>query len=175
MPTSDSQGMLWITDEGNRDASFRYAVSDVLVRKKTRFQDLAIVETPAFGKALILDGNWQSCVGDEFLYHEPLVHPAMLFFGAPRRVAILGGGEGATLREILRWNTVERAIMIDLDMEVVTACKEHLPEMHQGAFDDPRSEVLACDATDWLDSTDERFDVVISDLPRSIFGRCGEY
>jgi len=156
--------MLWITDEGNPEDSFRYAVSSILVRTTTRFQDLAIVDTPAYGKALVLDGNWQSCVADEFLYHEPLVQPAMLLHGAPKRVAILGGGEGATLREVLRWDCVERVVMIDLDEEVVTACKEHLPEMHQGAFDDPRTEVLICDATDWLDSTDERFDVVISDL-----------
>lgn len=164
MPVSDSQGLLWITDEDNSGDSFRYAVSDVLIWTKTRYQDLAIVDTPSYGKALILDGNWQSCVADEFLYHEPLVHPAMIFHGAPRRVAILGGGEGATLREVLRWRSVERVLMIDLDEDVVAACKEHLPEMHEGAFDDPRAEVLACDATEWLDSTNERFDVVISDL-----------
>ena len=119
--------MLWITDEGNPEDSFRYAVSSILVRTTTRFQDLAIVDTPAYGKALVLDGNWQSCVADEFLYHEPLVQPAMLLHGAPKRVAILGGGEGATLREVLRWDCVERVVMIDLDEEVVTACKEHLP------------------------------------------------
>ncbi len=156
--------MLWITDEGKPEDSFRYAVSDVLVRAKTQFQDLAIVDTTAYGKALVLDGNWQSCVADEFLYHEPLVQPALLVHGSPKRVAILGGGEGGTLREVLRWSCVERAVMIDLDEDVVAACKEFLPEMHQGAFDDPRAEVQICDATSWLDTTDEKFDVVISDL-----------
>lgn len=156
--------MLWITDEGSPEDSYRYAVSDVLVQTKTRFQDLAIVDTPAYGKALILDGNWQSCVADEFLYHEPLVHPAMIHHKAPKRVAIMGGGEGATLREVLRWNCVERVVMIDLDEDVIAACKEHLFEMHQGAFEDPRTAIQICDATEWLDSTDERFDVVISDL-----------
>lgn len=156
--------MLWITDEGNPEDSYRYAVSNVLVKTKTQFQDLAIVDTPAYGKALVLDGNWQSCVADEFLYHEPLVQPAMVLHGEPKHVAILGGGEGATLREVLRWECVERAVMIDLDGEVVTACKEHLPEMHQGSFDDPRTDVQIRDATDWLNTTDDRFDVVISDL-----------
>jgi spermidine synthase len=156
--------MLWITDKGNPADSYRYAVSNVLVRSKTPFQDLVIVDTPAYGKALVLDGNWQSCVADEFLYHEPLVHPAMICHGAPKRVAILGGGEGATLREVLRWKCVDRVVMIDLDEDVVAACREHLPEMHQGSFDDPRTEVLIEDATKWLDYTDERFDVVISDL-----------
>ncbi len=164
MPDSDPQGMLWITDKGEPADSYRYAVTDVLIQSKTRFQDLTIVDTPAYGKALILDGNWQSCVADEFLYHEPLAHTAMIFHGAPKRVAILGGGEGATLREALRWKSVERVVMIDLDEEVLEACRKHLPEMHQGAFDDPRAEVQICDATEWLDSTNERFDVVISDL-----------
>ena len=164
MPVSDQQGMLWVTDEGNPADSFRYAVSDLIHLETTEFQRLAIVETVAYGKALLLDGDWQSCVADEFLYHEPLVHPAMLVHGEPKRVAILGGGEGATLREVLRWNSVERAVMIELDESVVNACKRHLPEMHQGAFDDHRTELLICDATDWLDTTKERFDVVISDL-----------
>lgn len=154
----------WLTDSTTPGEAHQYAVTRVLEWRRTPFQDLAIVDTPAYGKALILDGNWQSCVADEFLYHEPLVHPAMLCHGEPRSVAILGGGEGAALREVLRWKTVNRAVMIDLDGEVVEACKTHLPEMHRGAFDDLRTEVLIADARDWLRSCDEQFDVLISDL-----------
>jgi spermidine synthase len=154
----------WVTDATTPGAGYRYRVSEVLVWKRTRFQDLAVVDTPAFGKALLLDGNWQSSVSDEFLYHEPLVHPAMLCAGQPRTVAILGGGEGATLREVLRWKSVDQAVMVDLDGEVVQACKQHLPEMHQGAFEDLRAELVIGDARDWLQSTDDKFDVVISDL-----------
>ncbi len=137
----------------------------ILASRRTRFQEMHIVETGAYGKALVLDGKWQSCTGDEFIYHETLVHPAMLHHGAPRRVLILGGGEGATLREVLRWKTVEQATMVDIDGEVVEACREHLPEMHQGAFDDPRAELVIGDALELLDGSDEhRWDVVISDL-----------
>lgn len=156
--------MLWITDDDRPEASYRYAVSAVLHRSKSEHQDITIVDTPAFGKALLLDDNWQSCVADEFLYHEPLAHPALILHENPKRVAILGGGEGATLREVLRWRCVERVLMIDLDKEVVEACKRHLPEMHQGAFDDPRAEVQIRDATEWLENCTEKFDVVISDL-----------
>ena len=155
----------WLTDSTTPGERHQYAVSRVLVWKRTRFQDLAIVDTPAYGKALILDGNWQSCVSDEFLYHEPLVHPAMLFHGNPRSVAILGGGEGATLREVLRWHSVNGVVMVDLDGEVVEACRQHLPEMHCGAFGDLRTELVIGDARDWLESTEEQFDVLISDLP----------
>ncbi|MGH8000945.1 MAG: fused MFS/spermidine synthase, partial [Brasilonema sp.] len=136
----------------------------ILAHKKTAYQEMYIVETGTYGKALVLDGKWQSCTGDEFLYHEPLVHPAMIFHGTPRKVLILGGGEGATAREVLRWQTVEKVVMIDIDSEVVEACRQHLSEMHQNAFDDSRLEVVIADALNFLDTTDEQWDVIISDL-----------
>ena len=125
---------------------------------------MSIVESGAYGKALVLDGKWQSSTGDEFLYHEPLVHPAMISHGQPKQVLVLGGGEGATIREVLRWKSVERVVMVDIDGEVVDECRTHLPEMHQGAFEDPRTEVVVGDALLYLDDTDTRWDVVISDL-----------
>ncbi len=159
---------LWIADYGSPYEAYHYAVSDVLVWKRTEYQTMGVVRSPLFGKALILDGKWQSCTADEFLYHEPLVHPAMILHGAPKRVAILGGGEGATAREVLRWHSVERVVMIDIDGQVVNECRRHLDEMHQGAFDDPRLELIIGDAVDWLKTVDERFDVVISDLSEPV-------
>jgi spermidine synthase len=164
MPSRETRADFWVTDRTSSGDLYSYSVSRILVWKRTSFQDLAIVDTPSFGKALLLDGNWQSCVADEFLYHEPLVHPAMLWHSKPRRVAILGGGEGATLREVLRWQSVDRAVVVDIDGEVVDACKEHLGEMHQGAFADLRTELVVEDARTWLGSLEERFDVIISDL-----------
>jgi len=143
---------------------YAHGVTRVLAQRRTRYQQMYIVETGSYGKALVLDGKWQSCTGDEFLYHEPLVHPALLLHGRPQRVLILGGGEGATAREVLRWKDVRQVTMIDIDGDVVAACREHLPEMHQGAFDDPRLEVVIADALDYLDQVGTRFDVVISDL-----------
>ncbi len=143
---------------------YQHGITRVVDHRRTEFQEMYIVETGAYGTALVLDGKWQSCTGDEFLYHEPLVQPAMLFHGEPKKVLILGGGEGATAREALRWRSVEKVVMVDIDGEVVEACKKHLAEMHQGAFEDPRLEVVIGDALDILDSTTERYDVVISDL-----------
>ena len=125
---------------------------------------MMIVETGAYGKALVLDGCWQSSTRDEFMYHEPLVHPACVIHGGPEKVLILGGGEGAALREILKWQTVKQAVLVDLDGEVVEACKHYLPEMHQGSFDDPRSRVIIQEACDFLQQSDRRWDVIISDL-----------
>ena len=164
MPGSEVRADFWLHEYITPWDIYSHGITEVLAHARTEFQEMYIVRTGAYGKALVLDGKWQSCTGDEFLYHEPLVHPGMLLHGRPRRVLILGGGEGATAREVLRWKTVERTVMIDIDEQVVEACKKHLPEMHCGAFEDPRLQLLIQDALVYLDETDERWDVIISDL-----------
>ena len=86
---------------------------------------------------------------------------------------MIGGGEGATLREILRYPSITRAVMVDIDGEVVELCKTHLPEMHQGAFDDPRTEVRHEDARGYLEKSKERFDFISIDLVGAARGRAG--
>ncbi|MGF1492390.1 MAG: polyamine aminopropyltransferase [Microcoleaceae cyanobacterium] len=164
MSGNELQADFWVTEYITPWDIYSHGVTKVLAYQKTPYQEMYIVETGVYGKALVLDGKWQSCTGDEFLYHEPLVHPAMVCHGSPRQVLILGGGEGATLREVLRWNSVERAAMIDIDGDVVAACREHLPEMHQNAFDDPRVQLVIGDALEFLDQTQPSWDVIISDL-----------
>ena len=141
-----------------------YEITSVLATAQTAFQAVEIVETRSFGRALFLDGAPQSAVADEFVYHEALVHPALVAHPAPKRVLIAGGGEGATLREVLRHPGVERAVMVDIDGELVDLCREHLAEMHQGAFDDPRADVVIGDALAYLHEHDQLFDAIIIDL-----------
>ncbi len=141
-----------------------YEVTCVLARAQTAFQDVEIVETRSFGRALFLDGAPQSAVADEYVYHEALVHPALVSHAAPKRVLIAGGGEGATLREVLRHPGVERAVMVDIDGELVDLCREHLAEMHQGAFDNPRADVVVGDALAYLREHSEPFDAIVVDL-----------
>ncbi|HEY9833992.1 MAG TPA: fused MFS/spermidine synthase [Stenomitos sp.] len=155
---------LWVSEYITPWDIYVHGITKVLAYKKTEYQEMYIVETGAYGKGLVLDGKWQSCTGDEFLYHEPLVHPAMICHGNPRNVLVLGGGEGATVREILRWKSVEQAMMVDIDGEVVEACREHMPEMHQNAFEDARTQLVIGDALEVLDTTDQKWDIVISDL-----------
>ena len=164
MAGSELRADFWMNEYITPWDYYAHGITNVLAYRQTAFQEMYIVETGAYGRALVLDGKWQSSTGDEFLYHEPLVHPAFLLHGSPRSVLILGGGEGATAREALRWKSIERVVMIDIDREVVEACREHLAEMHQGAFDDARVEVVIEDALDYLDGTKHTFDVVISDL-----------
>jgi spermidine synthase len=164
MPGAEVRADLWINEYVSPWDIYSHGVTRVFIHKTTPFQEMYIVETGLYGKGLVLDGKWQSCTGDEFLYHEPLVHPAMIAHGNAKRVLVLGGGEGATVREVLRWKGVERVVMVDIDGDVVESCKKFLPEMHQGAFEDPRTELAIGDAVRYLHECDETFDVVISDL-----------
>ncbi len=164
MAGAELQADFWLSEYMTPWDIYAHGITKVLAYRQTPFQEMYVVETGEYGKALILDGKWQSCTGDEFLYHEALVHPAMIFHQSPKKVLVLGGAEGATVREVLRWSTVERVVMVDIDGDVVEACRELLPEMHQGAFDDSRVELVIDDALNYLDNTEESWDVVISDL-----------
>ena len=158
------ESAFWLTEYNTPHDAYCHGIVKVLHQQKTDYQQMMIVDGGTYGKALILDGKWQASTVDEFLYHEPLVHPACVIQGGPERVLILGGGDGATLREVLKWSTVNEAVMVDLDGEVVQACHQLLPEMHQGAFDDHRARVLIEDGFEFLQKNDRNWDVIISDL-----------
>jgi len=159
------QSYKWFFETTTPVEGHMHAIVRTIVQTQTKFQLVEIMQTASYGKALVLDGRIQSSQADEFVYHEALVHPGLLAVeGAPRSALVIGGGEGATLREILRYPSITRAVMVDIDDEVVEICKRHLPEMHQGAFDDPRTEVRHEDARGYLERTADRFDLIISDL-----------
>lgn len=159
------QSYKWFFEPTTAVEGHMHAIRRTIVEARTKFQHVEIMETGAYGKVLVLDGRIQSSQADEFIYHEALVHPGMLATEEPPVSGlVIGGGEGATLREILRYPTVRRAVMVDIDDEVVALCRRHLPEMHQGAFDDARTEVLHEDARGWLERTSERFDFISIDL-----------
>ena len=141
------------------------AVRERVFSGKTRFQEVEVLDTIDFGRCLILDGKTQSSEADEFVYHEALVHPAMVAHPNPESVFIAGGGEGATLREVLAHNSVKSAVMVDLDGEVVEICRRFLPNHHRGAFDDPRVQLHFADARQYLENTEDTYDVIIVDLP----------
>jgi spermidine synthase len=141
-----------------------HAITRTILALQTKFQQMEILETAHYGKCLVLDGRMQSSAADEFVYHEALVHPGLILPDRPQTALVIGGGEGATLREVLRWRSIRKAVMVDIDDAVVDACREHLPEMHQGAFTDPRTELRHEDARGYLETTRERFDVIIHDL-----------
>jgi spermidine synthase len=164
MSISNSDKSLWLHDKVSPDLVQIHGIKQVIYSGKTEFQSVDIVDTNGFGICLVLDGKIQSSECDEFIYHEALVHPAMLSHPDPKAVFIAGGGEGATLREVLHHTTVKKAVMVDIDEKVVDICRRFLPKVHQNAFDDPRAELCFTDARKYLQETSSKFDVIILDL-----------
>jgi spermidine synthase len=159
------QSYKWFFETTTSVEGHMHAIVRTIVETQTKFQHVEIMETASYGKALVLDGRIQSSQADEFIYHEALVHPGMLATeNKPESGLVIGGGEGATLREVLRYPSVKRAVMVDIDGEVVDLCKKHLPEMHQGAFEDKRTELRHEDARAYLEKTSDRFDFISIDL-----------
>ena len=157
--------MTWFIETTTPGDGHFHAVVRTIASARTAFQQADILETVGHGKLLVLDGRMQSSQADEFIYHDALVHPGMLATTeAPRAALVVGGGEGATLREVLAYPTIERAVMVDIDAELVDLCRRHLPEHHQGAFDDPRTELRHEDARAFLEGSAERFDFISLDL-----------
>ncbi len=154
----------WYFDFATPYTASMHTIKEVIYSGRTKYQEVDIVVTYDFGKALFLDGKIQSTVADEYYYHEPLVHVPMLTHPKPERVLIIGGGEGATAREVLKHNTVKEVVMVDIDEEVVSLCRKYLPEMHQGAFEDPRFKLIIDDGRKFVEkANDKSFDVVIVD------------
>jgi spermidine synthase len=123
-----------------------------------------IFENKEFGKVLALDGIIQTTEKDEFIYHEMITHVPILAYGKKDlSVLIVGGGDGGTLREVLRHNNVKKATLVEIDDRVINLCKEYFPNHSLGAFDDPRTHIVIQDAFDFVGQTNEKFDIIICD------------
>jgi spermidine synthase len=154
----------WYVEQFSPAELHHHAVEETYFSGRTPFQHVAVIRTTAFGKMLVLDGDTQSSQADEHIYHETLVHPALAAARRRGDILILGGGEGATLREALRCAEVKRCTMVDIDGDVVELSKRYLPEWADGAFDDPRARVIIGDALQFLENDVDRYDVIVSDL-----------
>lgn len=141
-----------------------HGVVKKVCEEKSPFQKIEIYDTSDFGRVLFLDETIQSAEVDEAIYHEALIHPAMCAVKEPKRALVIGGGEGAALREIYRHPSVEEAWLIDIDEKVIELSKKHLPEWNAGAYADARSKVVSMDARKWLEENDKKFDCAFLDL-----------
>jgi spermidine synthase len=124
---------------------------------------------------LYLDDVCNVTERDEFIYHEMIIHVPMMIFEKPKRVLIVGGGDGGAAREVLKHENLEKVVMIDIDGVVVNECKKHMPSLSNGAFDDPRLELIIGDGIDYVKkAADNSFDVIIVDSTDPIPDSCGE-
>lgn len=143
---------------------YTFQISDLVFKGETAHQSVLIANSFNYGRILVLDGSIQSASCDERLYHEMLVQPAMICHPDPRDVLIIGGGEGATLREVLLSPTVERVTMVDIDQQLVDLCKIHLPSWHRGSFSDRRASIVFTDGREYLAADARTYDVIIIDV-----------
>ncbi|MDR2174515.1 MAG: polyamine aminopropyltransferase [Synergistaceae bacterium] len=156
------ENSLWLTEEQTDGMRLSLKVGAILFQKKTPYQDILIVDTPEYGRVLVLDGAIQLTERDEFCYSEMMAHVPLCAHPDPRRVLIVGGGDGAILREVLRHPNVEVCTLIDIDREVTEASKKYLPTVGCG-LGDARADVRCMDALEYIRTTGDRFDVAIVD------------
>jgi len=156
--------MLSYSQKANASDSVVREVAEVLAEGNTRYQSYLFFKSPTHGTCIALDGDIQSVESDEGIYHEALVHPALLLHPNPKKVLIMGGGEGATSREVLRHTGLEKVVMVDIDEAFVDLCRQHIPDWAGGSFDDPRHEIRYEDIRAFVRQSEDKFDVVIGDL-----------
>ncbi len=138
-------------------------VKRVLVDEQTQYQHLQVVETEFFGNTLVLDGIIQLTERDNMGYHEMISHVPMLAVGAPKRVLIVGGGDGGSLQQVLRYPSVQEAVVCELDQTVVDLFAQIFSRFFGDPWADPRAKLLVRDAFGYLEENPGQFDVIISD------------
>ncbi|MFM7670799.1 MAG: S-adenosylmethionine decarboxylase [Betaproteobacteria bacterium] len=148
----------------NSHSSYGYRLGPALHREQSHHQLIEVHESPQFGRLFRLDGDYMTSEKEEFFYHEALVHPATASHGKVKRVLILGGGDGGAAEELLKYPSVERVVIAELDEAVIRVAREFFGNIHHGALDDPRVEIRIGDGLAFVRDTDQRFDLVLLDL-----------
>jgi len=162
---SEEKPYLWFSEWITPSLASFWEVKRVIYQGKSKYQRIEILDLAELGLSLIIDGKVQSSELDEYIYHEALVHIPLLSHPRPERVLIVGGGEGATLREVLKHNCVKEVFMVDLDEDVVEISKRYLEKFHQGSFYDKRAKIIIEDGRRFLErQKDGEFDVIIVDV-----------
>lgn len=154
----------WLVEHQTDETLIIHKVKRIIYSGRSKYQEIDVVETEDYGTCLVLDGKVQSSTVDEFIYHEVLVHPAMVSHPCPEKVLIIGGGEGAIAREVLKHNTVKSVVMVDLDEEVIRVSKKYMPQLSAGAFDDKRLKLVIDDGRAYIERGTEEYDVIIIDV-----------
>ena len=149
----------------SRGSGWHYEAGRTLASARTRFQEIELVETEEFGTTLLIDGATQVMEASEFQYHEPMVHLALLAHPSPHRVLVIGGGDGGTLREVLRHPSVESVDFVELDEEVVAFSRSNLPGLGGSAFGDARVSTRFMDGRAFVEASEPGlYDIVIMDM-----------
>jgi spermidine synthase len=148
----------------NKHSSYAYRLGPLLHREQSPYQLIEVHESPQFGTLFRLDGDYMTSESEEFFYHEALVHPAAISHGKVRNALILGGGDGGSAEELLKYPSVERIVLAELDEAVIRISRQYLSNIHKGSLDDPRVEIRIGDGLAYVNECHEQFDLVLLDL-----------
>jgi len=155
---------VWLDETLYADWGQRFRVKRVLANVKSLYQQIVVFESMSHGRVMLLDGVVQITERDEFVYQEMLAHVPLLAHGACETVLIIGAGDGGVLRRVLQHSTVQRAVMVEIDGEVIRLAREFLPSIGGCAWSDPRAEILVSDGIDYVRHAGrETFDAIIVD------------
>ena len=155
---------LWLTEFQTENLGLTCRINQTLYRGRSDFQEIIVAESEEFGKMLVLDGVFQTCLFDEFIYHEMIAHVPLLSHPDPKRVLVIGGGDGGTVREVLKHSGVEMVEMVEIDGMVVDVCKRFLPEISQVLIDAPsRLRLEIGDGIAHMRDAENAYDVIIVD------------
>ena len=158
----------WIEETFHPHWRVRLEASRVLHEVKTEHQHLVIFENPTWGTVLMLDGVCQLTTSDEFVYHEMMAHVPLMALDKPKRVLVIGGGDGGVLREVLKHPSVDKATLCEIDRTVIDTALQHYPGIPGKVFDDKRADIVIADGLKYVAETDERFDAIIVDSSEPI-------
>ncbi len=153
----------WTVEQLHEDHAQALREREVFYDSNTEHQRLRVFDNGTFGRVLTLDGVVQVTEKDNFIYHEMLTHVPILAHGAAKRVLIIGGGDGGMAREALRHDSVDHVTMVEIDAGVVDFSKEYLASISDGAFDDPRLELVIADGAEFVKRDGDGYDVIIVD------------
>jgi spermidine synthase len=154
---------LWFTEKNEDKIGFSVRTENILFRGKSQFQTVDVIETTAFGNMLLLDGLVMTTDQDEFVYHEMIAHVPVCHHPAPKRVVVIGGGDGGTVRELLKHSCIEEVVLCEIDEMVITASKKFFPNI-AGKLDDPRVKVFVGDGVEYMrQHAPATLDIVIVD------------
>lgn len=155
---------LWLTEYQTKDLSLSCRVKETLFKGQSDFQEIVVAESDVFGRMLVLDGVFQTCLFDEYIYHEMIAHVPLFSHPEPKKVLVIGGGDGGSVREVLRHPCVETAEMVEIDGMVVDVCKQFLPEISQALIDQPpKLQLKIGDGIGHMREAQNRYDVIIVD------------
>jgi spermidine synthase len=152
----------WVGETYQDVIQFNYRITKTLYHQRSSFQDIKIVDSVRMGRMLLLDDCMMTTEADEFVYHEMITHPALIAHPKPESVLIIGGGDGGTVREVLKHPSVQRIVLAEIDGDVINVCKEYLPAIACG-LDDPRVTIEVGDGFAYVNKTQADFDLILVD------------